>query len=44
MELENAFAGEMSRLFDVAEVASREIAANRPWWVGLISFLRRVVL
>lgn len=44
MELENAIAGEMTRLFDVAEAASREIVANRPWWVGLVSFLRRVVL
>jgi len=44
MELENAFAVELSRLVKIADEASREIAANRPWWVGIVSFLRRVVL
>ena len=44
MELENAFAVELSRLMKIADEASREIAANRPWWVGLVSFLHRVML
>ncbi len=44
MELENAIAAEMTRLVAVADVASREIVANRPWWVAAVAFLRKVVL
>ena len=44
MEIENAIATELNRLITVADAASREIAANRPWWVSAVSFLRKVVL
>lgn len=44
MELEHAIAAEMTRLVAVADAASREIAANRPWWVAAVAFLRKVVL
>lgn len=44
MELEHAIAREVSRLAAVADAAAREIAANRPWWVAAVSFLRKVVL
>ena len=44
MELENAIATEVDRLVVVADAAAREIAANRPWWVGALSFLRQVML
>jgi hypothetical protein len=44
MELENVIAMEVGRLVVVAEAASREIVANRPWWVGAVAFLRKVLL
>jgi hypothetical protein len=44
MEIENAIAMELKRLEIVADAASREIAANRPWWVAALSFLRKVVV
>jgi hypothetical protein len=44
MELENAIAAEVSRLVIVADAAALEIAACRPWWVGALAFLRKVVL
>ena len=44
MEIENAIATELSRLITVADAASQEIVANRPWWVSAVSFLRKVVL
>ena len=44
MELEHAFATEVSRLVDAADAAAREIVANRPWWVAAVAFLRKVVL
>ncbi len=44
MDLENAIAAEVSRLHEVAGLASREIVANRPWWAGALSFLRMVLL
>jgi hypothetical protein len=44
VELENAIAAEMAGLMAVADAASREIAANRPWWVAAVAFLRKVVL
>ena len=44
MELEHAIATEVKRLEVAAEAAAREIAANRPWWVAAVQFLRKVVL
>ena len=44
MDLEHAIAAEMTRLVAAADAASREIAANRPWWVAAVDFLRKVVL
>jgi hypothetical protein len=44
MELESALTAELSRLVVVADAASREIAANRPWWVAAVAFLRKVAL
>jgi len=44
VELENAIAAEMTSLMAVADAASREIAANRPWWVAAVAFLRKVAL
>ena len=44
MELEHAIAMEVSRLIVIADAASREIAATRPWWVDAVAFLRKVVL
>ena len=44
MELEHAIETEMAAVVAVAEAASREIAANRPWWVAAVAFLRKVVL
>ena len=44
MELEHAIATEVERLTAAAGVAAREIAANRPWWVAAVLFLRKVVL
>lgn len=44
MELEHAVAIEMSRLDVIAGEASREIAANRPWWIHAVAFLAKVVL
>jgi hypothetical protein len=44
MELEHAIATEVKRLAVVADAAAREIAANRPWWVAAVLFLRKVVL
>jgi hypothetical protein len=44
MELEHAIATELERLTAAAGVAAREIAANRPWWVAAILFLRKVAL
>lgn len=44
MELEHAIATEVKRLEVVADAVAREIAANRPWWVAAILFLRKVVL
>lgn len=44
MELEKALSAEMAMLVAVADAASLEIAANRPWWVGAVAFLRKVVL
>jgi hypothetical protein len=44
MELEKALNAEVTMLFVVADAAGREIAANRPWWVGAVAFLRKVVL
>ena len=44
MELEHAIATEVKRLEVAAEFAAREIAANRPWWVAALQFLRKVVL
>ena len=44
MELEKALNAEVAMLIVVADTAGREIAANRPWWVGAVAFLRKVVL
>ena len=44
MELEHAIAMEVKRLEVAADAAAREIAANRPWWVAAVQFLRKVVL
>ena len=44
VELENAIEAEMTTLVAAADAASREIAANRPWWVAAVAFLRKVVL
>jgi hypothetical protein len=44
VELENAIEAEMTGLMAVADAAAREIAANRPWWVAAVAFLRKVVL
>ena len=44
MELEHAIASEVNRLVAVADAAAREIAANRPWWVAAVAFLRKVAL
>jgi hypothetical protein len=44
MELERALNAELGRLVVVADAAAREIAANRPWWVRTIAFLRKVAL
>lgn len=44
VELENAIAAEVTNLVAAADAASREIAANRPWWVAAVAFLRKVVL
>ena len=44
VELENAIAREVSRMVVVADAASREIVAPRPWWVAAVAFLRKVVL
>ena len=44
MELEHAIEAEMVTLVAAADAASREIAANRPWWVAAVAFLREVVL
>jgi hypothetical protein len=44
MELESAITAEVSRLIVVADAASRDIAANLPWWVGALAFLRKVLL
>ena len=44
MELEHAIEAEMTTLVAVADAAAREIAANRPWWVAAVAFLRKVVL
>jgi hypothetical protein len=34
----------MGDLMVVADAAAREIAANRPWWVAAVAFLRKVAL
>jgi len=44
MELEHALDAELSRLAFVADAAAREIAANRPWWVAAVAFLRKLAL
>jgi hypothetical protein len=44
MELERAIETEVSRLIAVADAAAKEIAANRPWWVAAVQFLRKVAL
>jgi len=44
MELDRALTVELSRLVVVADAAAREIAANRPWWVAAVAFLRKVAL
>jgi len=44
MELDSALNAELSRLMATADAAAREIAANRPWWVAAIAFLRKVAL
>jgi len=44
MEFDSVLATEVNRLVVVAGVASREIAARRPWWVAAVAFFRTVVL
>lgn len=44
MELEAALNAEVAKLVEVADAAGREIAANRPWWVAAVAFLRKVAL
>jgi hypothetical protein len=44
MDIESALNAEMGDLMAVADAAAREIAANRPWWVAAVAFLRKVAL
>lgn len=44
MDIESALETEVSRLMVVADAAAREIAANRPWWVAAVAFLKKVAL
>jgi hypothetical protein len=44
MDIESALNAEMGDLMVVADAAAREIAANRPWWVAAVAFLRKVAL
>jgi hypothetical protein len=44
MNVENVIAAEFGRMEVLAAEASREIAANRPWWVAAVAFLRKVML
>ncbi|HLY08220.1 MAG TPA: hypothetical protein VKW04_02835 [Planctomycetota bacterium] len=43
MELESALTRELGRLVVLADVAARRISAKRPWWIGALAFLRKVV-
>ncbi|HZE99383.1 MAG TPA: hypothetical protein VE981_20430 [Planctomycetota bacterium] len=43
MELECAIAREARRLAVVADAAAVAILAPRPWWIGALAFLRKVV-
>jgi hypothetical protein len=43
MELETAFAWELSRLLRLADTASRETVSRRSWWIEAVRDLARMV-
>lgn len=43
MNIDRVLTAELSRLVVLADHAARQIAAKRPWWLGAMAFLRKVV-
>lgn len=44
MDIDAVLSAELGRLEVMADAAAREIAADRPWWVAAVAFLRKVAV